>query len=275
MFLWAGPLIALSWLTLALVNLDALRHSARAWETCVMGYFFGSLFAHATLAAAWTAFGLGPLTLRLPLSLAWVGSLPVAIGINVETNGGPRDAVLVVGGSLLGQWLLLQLPLWGLALGFALRLRHIDEVDQAASRHLQFGIRQLLIVTAIVAVVLAIGRAVLPHMPTAGSEMSIFIFLAAAAIVLTLPLLLAALMRRRAVLGVLLALGLMGMVTALEMPLLNAFRLRGPEPEHFVAINAASAVVILLFALMARFNGYRLDTRRTTAKSENAANGTQ
>ena len=76
----------------------------------MLGYFLGSLFAHATLAAAWTAFGPAPAIRRVPLSFVWVISLPAAIGINVALNGGPDDATIILGACLFGQWLLLQFP---------------------------------------------------------------------------------------------------------------------------------------------------------------------
>src|SRR5688572_27111272 len=96
-FLWLGPLFALSWLTIALADPDP---GTGIVETVAFGYFIGSLFAHTTLASAWTAFGPAPLAWRLPISLTWVFLLGTAIGINVGVNGGPHEAVFVVGGSL-------------------------------------------------------------------------------------------------------------------------------------------------------------------------------
>lgn len=253
-FIWASLLVLVNWMTLALLDPDPPGQS-----TARLGYFLGSLFAHATLAAAWTAYGPLPLLWRLPLSLAWIGSLFIAVSINIGLNGGPTGAVYVVGGCLLGQWVLLQIPLWALVLGMRLRLRHVDhDLEHRDSGQRQFSIRQLLVITAITAVVLSIGRVFVDNIPV-GRETPIFIFLAVAAIVTTLPLLLAALMKRMAVAGVLSALVLIGVVTAWELPLLRTLTgSRGPQTSDFIAINASSAAVILIIAGTIRLGGYCL-----------------
>jgi hypothetical protein len=254
-FLWTGPLLILSWLSLAVLDPDP---GGGLIETLGLGYFFGSLFGQATLAAAWSAWGPGRVVWRIPLSLIWVVSLAVAIGINVELNGGPNEAPIVLGGCLLGQWLLLQIPFWGLAVGVGLQLIDADEgAETFDPRHWQFGIRELIIITALVSVVLGVGRLVVPiAFNDSSREIPIFVFLMLAAIVLTLPLLLAALMRRMAVRGVLLALALIGAASLIELPLLRSFH-RGPGPQalDFVAINAFTAAMILAVASVVRLNG--------------------
>lgn len=261
-FIWVGLLLALNWLSIALLGLD---HPGTNFV--VIGNCFGSLFAHATLASAWTAFGPAPLIWRVPLSLAWVMSLPVAIGINLGVVG-LQEAVLLFGSCLLGQWVLLQFPLWTLALVLGLRLRHINEGKQEpATERVQFGIRHLLIVTAIAGVLLGIGRIVVTNVSIAGEE-PVFFFLAVAAIVVTLPLLLAALMRRLVIPGISLALLLTGVATALELPLSELVGASGPEMKHFVAINVASSILILLVAGIVRMNGYYLCVQPAAAESD-------
>jgi hypothetical protein len=268
--LWTGPLIFISWLSLAFLDPDP---GGGVYETIVLGYFLGSLFGHATLAAAWAALGPGPLLWRMPLSLVWVTMLAVAIGINVGVNGGPNEAPIVIGSCLLGQWLLLQLPLWALALGFKLHLRHADELNQGFDpRQWQFGIRQLIITTAIVGVVFGIGRLVVTNLSErlnlVSGEGPIFIFLALAAIVLTLPLLLAALMRRWALPGALVVLVLIGAATAWELPLLQSVHKgAGPGTVDLAAINAFTAAVVLLVASGVRLSGYSLSRQPPPASS--------
>ena len=109
-----------------------------------------------------------------------------------------------------------------------------------------------------------VGRAVIAaageHL-NLGGEAPIFIFLAVAAIVLTLPLLLAALMRSYWVPAVIVALVLIGLATAWEVPLLRLIHSRaGPKVEDFVSINAFTAGVMLLMLTIVRLNGYSLAT---------------
>lgn len=270
-FLCVVPILALSWLGLTLLNPDAGRGGLEALS---LGFFFGSLFGHATLAAAWAAFGPGKLLWRVPLSLVWLLLVAVGVQINVTVNGGPPNGAFLVAACMLGQWLLLQLPLWGLALGLRMRLRHSDEIEQARDpRHWQFGIRQLLIVTAIVGVMFGIGRLVLmaigDRFQLSGGDGPILMFLALAAIPLNLPLLLGGLMRRWTVPGVVLALALIAGATLLELALLQR-GMRRPSLEWFnlAVTNGVSAAIVLAIVAVVRFNGYSL---ARTVKSNSKA----
>ena len=218
----------------------------------LIGFSLGTIFGQTTLAATWTAFGPLSLVRRLPLSLAWMGLLGIAIAINIGLQGRPSDAPFVIGACLLGQWLLLQLPLAGLSIGFGLRLRHADSVAHGFDpRELQFGIRQLIIVTAVVGIVLGVGRAVVTQWSRlytfSDREAPIFIFLGAASVVLTFPLILAMLMRHLTFRAVALVLVLIGLATAWEFPLLKSLH-GGPRPglTDFIAINVFMVALILL-----------------------------
>jgi hypothetical protein len=261
-FVWVSPLLLLSWISLAIVDPDSGPHELG------IGYFFGSLFCHATLAAALAAFGPGVFAWRFPLSMAWVLSLPAAVAINIALNGGPDDGVVVVGGAVLGLWLVLQFPLWALAMGSGLHLRHTDDAERGeGGSPIRFGIRHLLIIMFIAGVVLGIGRVTVSNVKiSGGAEISIFVFLVGAAIVVNLPLLLAALMRRLAVPGVLLALLFIGAVTNGELPLLTELGLSGPEMHHLITINVASAALVLASVLIVRLNGFCFYTRARGAK---------
>jgi hypothetical protein len=264
LYLGAGALIVASWLTLAFQDPDG--GGGRTTEIITLGYFFGSLFGHATLAAAWTALGPGKLVWRLPLSIVWVGMLGVAIAVNIAINGGPDGAAIVLGACFLGQWIVLQIPLWAVALGFRMQLRHVNDVQSQPSQ-LQFGIRQLIIVTAIVGVMLGIGRVIVTNLGQSvdwNHEAPIFIFLAMAAIVMTLPLLLAALMQRWASLSVILVVTLIGLATIWEAPLLRVSLGSGPGPNtmDLAAINATTALFVLVFTGVVRLCGYRLASTR-------------
>lgn len=259
-FFWAAPLVALGWLLLAFLDPDP---PGRLGEYVGIGFFLGTMFGQTTTASAWTAFGPAPIVWRLPLSFLWVVMLALALGINVGMNGGPDEAFVVIGLCLIGQWFLVQLPLWGLAMGYGLRLRHRDDLGAASDpRERQFGIRQLLIITTIVAVAFGIGRLIVPRLGfTSDGEAPIFIFLAVAAIVITLPMLLASLLPRLALPATLVTLVLIALATAWELPMLRSTgvgRRGGPDAMHFVWINAFTTLWLLALVLVVRLNGYAL-----------------
>lgn len=261
-----GPLlIVLGCLTIAVLN--RFRYPAN-------GIVFATAFGQTTLAATWTALGPSRLIWRFSLSLIWIGLLTIALVI--QFGGGPYSVMetgLVFGTCLLGQWFLLQLPLWGLAIGFSLRLGHRDEVQPSRDRRdWQFGIHHLLLLTASVGVVLGAGRFIAIR---SGQNINALIdnsrplaILAMAAAVLTLPLTLAAILAKRAAPVVLLVLLLIGLATVWEASLFNFFDPRArTETEDFVWINVGMAVWILAFALAARVSGYRLAVAKSLKES--------
>jgi hypothetical protein len=259
-FLWVGLVFAGSWLTLAFFDPDSIFGIS---ETVSLGYYFGTLFGHVTVAAAWAAYGPGRLLWRVLLSLAWVALLGTALLINIKVNAGPPlSAALVVGGSCFAQWVVLQLPLWGLKVGFRSHLSYINDEVELSTAKWQFGIRQLLIFTTIVAIVFGIGRLTVGTLVSLfeGSDGLLFLFLAGSAIVFSLPLLMAALLRRWTVAGVLIVLVLIGLGTVCEASLLQTISRAGGRPNiyDFLVINTFTSVLVLIVATVVRLNGYAL-----------------
>lgn len=257
-----GPILATSWLLLALVNPDRVRLLVYP----AIGNLIGTIFAHGTLAAAWSAFGPGPLAVRVPLSLLWVASLPVAVAINIGIQGGPNDAPLMLGVCVLAQWLIMQIPLWAMALLMGIRIHYRGDLPTAtAATEMQFGIRQLLVLTAIVAAILGAGRLFVAWFGaqlTAGGESLAFLFLAAAAILMTLPLLLALLLPRLAAPATLAVLLLTALATAGERPLFAKIGGNGPDFWHFVWINAFQTFWVVIVIAALRLSGYGLTPRK-------------
>jgi hypothetical protein len=259
-FVWAGAIVATSWLTLAFLNPDS---GGGMREVIGIAYFVGSLFAHATLAAAWSAFGPAGLAWRIPLSVCWLLSLTGAMVINFSMHGGPDEIVWLLGLLLLGQWMVLQPVLWGLKAAFQLHLQHADDQEALDRQNWQFGIRQLMIVTAFVGVVFGIGRILVASVPTdlspSSGEHVVFSFLCVSAIIFSLPLLLAALMQHGAVLGVPIVLALIAVGTYFEEPLLQsvAGQVR-PNIYDMIAINVFTSALILAVAVTVRLSGYSL-----------------
>ena len=106
-----------------------------------------------------------------------------------------------------------------------------------------------------------IGRFTVTYLlaiPNLEGETPIFIFLAVAAIVVTLPPILAALLPRFAIPAVALVLLLIGLLTAWEVRLLEEFHVGGgPDTLHIVFINGFTSAWILALVLLVRISGYR------------------
>lgn len=256
-FISVGIVLAISYMSLAFLDPDP--PGANTVRLC---YFIGSLYAHASLAAAWAALGPGKLKYRLPLSGLWVLALPIAIAVNLGLHGGPQSATLQLGVCLFGLWLTIQLVLAAIVWWTGLRIKDSSDSDSEQSHAgYQFRIFDLLVLITTSAVLFAVGRAVVPLMKFTGDS-AIFIFLAVAAVIIFLPLLLAALLERYAVLGVLLSLLLLIGGAYIELPLLKTLGGRGPSTSDLIAINAASAVLILVVAGIVRMHGYCLYLRR-------------
>jgi hypothetical protein len=266
--------IALGAALLALLDPNA---TSPRWELMGIAVLFGTLFGQTTLAAAWTALGPLPLVWRLPLSLAWLAVLVSAFAVNVTTHGGPPDAAvfaLIMAGCLLGQWLLVQIPLWFLAIGSGWRLRDCEaEPGLAVARLRQFGIRQLMILTAIVGVLFGIGRTAVLRFVEADVNIPPvvpFIFLGLAAVVTTLPLVIAALLPRGALIATAIIAVLVAIATAAEAPLFLLVDRHGDPavlPTMFACINAATGVWIcgVIFGLRACGYGLGVVQRPTKA----------
>jgi hypothetical protein len=252
------PLLGFSWLIIVAVE----PSGPSPLEHVAIGYILGTMFGQATLASAWTALGPAPLAWRLPLSLGWIAALLFALLLNVTVHfrRGGVELVLIMGACLAAQWVLIQIPLWGLAVGYGMRLRHRDEIDIISARDRQFGIRQLMILTAIVAVVLGACRwiAMMTTALWAASNWAnapIFVFLAAAGIVMCLPLLVAALLPRHAGLASTAVVVLIGLGTWFELPLVNQVG-GGPDLWHLIFINLFQSATVLAVVALIRCCGY-------------------
>jgi hypothetical protein len=265
-FLWVGITFALNWLVI--VALEPPNSSNKVLEGICIAIMLGSLFGNTTVAAAWAAFGPGRIVWRAPLSLFGIALLASGIGINTGIRGGPSNSAFMFGALLLMQWGLLQVPLWGLAISQGMHLQHAEATTQGMDpRERQFGLRQLILITAVIGVLFGIGRIVAPYfvesVGIARRDQLILVFLSIAEVILTLPLLLAALLKRRSVLAVALALLLIGLATVWEHQLLVSVSgpgAAGAGPHLFYAINSGTAIVLLMLLTIVRFNGYSLAT---------------
>lgn len=253
----AGVIIGLSWLTITFIEPDL----PDPLEEAGIGYFLGTLFAHITLAAAWAAFGPGNLILRIPLSAFWLVLVICGIFANLTVNNGPDAFIAVIAVCLIGQYFVLMLPFLLLAFGFRIGVQHHSEVATDAAKGLQFGIAHLMVITAVVAGLMGLGRLGVAFFPR-GGEYPVFIFLVVAAIIQSVPLLLAALLRRFAIPAAIAIVLLIGFATWWEGSLLQMLKLGpGPNLYHLIFINLFTALFTLIIALIIRLNGFFLSMR--------------
>jgi hypothetical protein len=266
-YVWTAPLIALGCLLVAGLDLDAQTpDSPYGWF--VIGCALGTMFGQTTIAAFWTALGPPPLYARLLASLLWLTLLSLAFVIGFRFERQSLEVLPLLGPSAGGQWVLVQVPLWLLAYLYGLRLRfgppHASDVGRP-----QFGLGQLMIFTLGIAVILGIARGVIASgaLKFDNHELPVFLFLAAAAVLISLPLALAALMSRLAWLGVPVILGLIALATAWELPLLTSILGSGGRPNimHLVWINFFTSAWVLAFVVVARLGGGRLAVSQSAA----------
>lgn len=258
----AAGLVGIAVVSIAIIPTGG---SGASFEIFAAGYLIGSVFGNAVTASAWAALGPGPFLLRLVLSIIWTALVSLAVFGNAWMNGIPLSEGTIVALCIMGMWLLAQIPYWLLKVFGDLTLS-TGQTEVKQDRP-QYGIGRLLIFTAIVAIIFGVGRAAAGFLPTLGdlggfTHVLPFLFLTAAAVLLSLPLPLAILLPRFAGLAILAMFSLTALATLVELPLLNQLS-TGPGPQfmHFVWINAFTAGWILALGWLVRFAGYRLATR--------------
>lgn len=271
------PLLILGLLIVGGWNLLAIMVAAEVANPKhrpLLAIFLGTMYGQATIAAVWAALGPGPVRWRYLGSIVWMvlmiaawaaGLAALFVSNSFRVSGWDSEWWLVVG-SVLGQWMLGQIPLWTLGWLSNQRIARADE--QAGLPTLlkpQYGIRELMLLTAAVAVVLGIGRLLLPWLTSTFSqgnlrEVPIFAFVVFVNLVLTLPVFLGVLLRRGAILGTLVALGFVAIATWLELSLMFAmFGNAGADVTlMFCIMNGVQAAWALAAAGLLRAAGFQL-----------------
>jgi hypothetical protein len=261
--------VTLGWLFICLVQ-PADRRGV--FGTIAVGSVVGTIFGHASLAGRWCA--LGPLALahRLPLSGAWLAALLISLGCNIAGSPSPEglEVLLIYGAVLVGQWLLVQAPMWFFVRRYGLRIAHQDDLPSDIDERVhQFGIRQVMILTALVGIVLGLGRLLLGGLNASGSfgdwrGILLFAFLAFANAVTALPIVALTMLRRSVLAAIGGALALIALMTVLELPVVAML---GPGPMNareysiFTLISSFECVWIVAVLLILRGGGYRLTSR--------------
>ena len=152
---WISGLLVLFFL---IFNI-AVAVAGRDWGDHSGFIFLGVAFAQTSMLAMWTALGTAPLVIRSSLGL--VGAVFVSISVLAYSTYNYEG--LAIGGATFLQWCFVQLPLWACRLFSDWRFSTPPSAPESDSRSdTQFGIRQLLVWTGLVAAVLALARTAFP-----------------------------------------------------------------------------------------------------------------
>ena len=252
-----SPLIVGGWL-LVLLIVGTAPHGLSS--LFLIGLAAGTLFQQTVLAAAWSALGPGQLLTRMPLSIIWAALMALAWALPIMADNGWRDA-LVISVMMAGAWLIAQFPIWLTAKILGLQLRHQETRVTHEVKQRQFGIGQMMIFTAFVAVVLGLLRLVANNRWLGITDLEVVIIMAwllLMQLLITLPLLFGMLLPNRWLLGT--ALGLLFVVLAMVAEIPIAMRVLNTAYYHdyliLPCVNAVSVAWVLLFAAVIRGSGY-------------------
>ena len=228
-----------------------------------IGFMLGSLFGHSTLASGWVVFGPGG-WLRLPLAFVWLLAIPCACSLHtIIFPNSPDSGIIWLSGFFV--MAIVQVLAWPLRYWRRLRIcrpvQANDVTEERVPSH-QFGIRELMILTTIVAVFIAGGRLILPHLlrRLGSGEAAIFAFLIVASIIICIPVTFSILAMRRPVIPTLMLLVFVAVVTYIELPLLSSLGLPrgGPDRLHLILINVFSILPVVIVCVILRLAGYQL-----------------
>lgn len=161
--------------------------------------------AQVNLAALYIGLGTGPTLKRIGIGSVAALIASAAIAFQLGRWEGLASG-LILGGMVLAQALLIQVPFVGIRWGTELRVALDTEPEHAEFKG-QFRLRQLLLVTAVLAVLMAVARALLPMFPWSDLDLppvamviAVVSVLLGLNLLMPLPIIWAALIRRWAVL---------------------------------------------------------------------------
>ena len=161
--------LAILCLTFAGMNMLGPLAFWGAREGELLGYlaFFaaGGLLGEVCLLATWSALGAQSAVVRLPIAFALlvVASCSFLIGLRIPDDGIPLDPIIALFIASVMMFVSMQVPLWIMRLKSRCR---IDLRDAPAlnkeQEAVQFGLRHLLIWTAVISVLVVLIKASLP-----------------------------------------------------------------------------------------------------------------
>lgn len=230
-----------------------------------IGIIFGCLLGQAVSLCLWSAWGRRSHVARLLLLLAAEVVAVIASSILAWTTSVKSASMFVL---IIGLLMLIIFPIaWLARLGMGLRMIHRLHDPIVSDPGLQFGIMHLMVVTLAISILLTLGRFALRFPSFAAGtrdvELSAFLFLAVAAILISIPPFLAMLADRQILWMLPMAIVSTLLIGAVEQPIWVRLQSSpGPDFYHFLAINLATLGNVLIFATGLRLFGNRLTIGR-------------
>ena len=237
-----------------------------AWiDAAMIGYFVGCFYAQATMLAAWLALGPVSKKVRVQTGLAWLVFLVGLCLAFIRWQDGrlrPQD-IAILTALVLGQVFVAFL------LGYGFRVLTKVSVGRLASHQQQnveahhFGIRQLMICTALAAGFFALVRGILDMSELRGTSIADFgavLLFGFSGIACCYVMVVATLLRRGAAIAVALTLSVVIGYSFAELKVFSAMTENGGPPSllELFAINTMTSLFCLLFAGNMRLAGYRI-----------------
>ena len=240
-------------------------------ERIAAGAMLGTVFGQSTLLAILATIGPIRSSQKAVLVISWlVATLAAAIVGSMHNGSQIAENLILLGGSAMLQFALCQIPLraavwWS---GISMQLGTEPDVSLGVPAR-QYGIRQLMLLTAAVAVALGVGRIAVLTIDWAGvlpdgvfREGPVFGFIVLVNTLAMLPLGLGVLLRERAHIASLAGLSLIVAATFVEAPVAGVL-IDGAAPDLellFFVVNLVQAGWIAAALLKFRCIGYRIVT---------------
>ena len=140
----------------------------------------GLLIAQPCLLSIWCALGSQKLIVRIPAAMGMLAVLTIVYLSLLVSDGAPAEVTFVLAGCAIALTLLIQVPAWIFRASTKLTIVLPTETKSSISSS-QYGIKHLMISTAIAAIVVTVAQANAPHISSDQSGvpwLSLILFLA-------------------------------------------------------------------------------------------------
>ena len=228
-------------------------------DDTIAALVIGLLMAQILLTAVWST--MAPVSLVLRMSTGVLSTLFLLICFYrvAWRDGGGHGVALSICVPILIQWFLLQIPLW-FARYHGWRVGNPDsQLEHPKHREFQFGIKQLLMWTTVVALSVAIVKACLKEVDFGGGTspllLEVGLYLTIGNSLIALPIIWGAFVHRWAWVWYLISILVCAAVCTIEFWLVS-----GPamQEEFLIVINISQMVLAMMAMLVVRQLGWRL-----------------